>query len=158
MPHGLHIRHHVEKFLCCPVVRGILRLATCYLGNDTFAAKHNGNMISWSLPSNGQTLWLHYSSFQPSRHNTVFCHETEKELWINREDRSPSAGYGSLSSTPWRTEERRILPRTRQLLPSEMELPYVDSKKKGDFSLATTCSQGLWKGPSIPNSQFFLLW
>lgn len=101
--------------------------------------------MTHSLLDIPETWFLGYCSvmdFRSGSNILAFCCHVRILYSVIRQKRNceqtgrlgpPSEGYWSLSSTPWRTEERRVSARTRQLLPSEMELPYVDSQRKEWF-------------------------
>jgi hypothetical protein len=71
-----YIRQHVEQFPCCPIgCHRNLVFGDLLPGKESFAAvRCNGNVIFSRCSTADVWLWLHYSGFQPSRHNIT--------LWI----------------------------------------------------------------------------
>jgi hypothetical protein len=70
---GPHRRHHVEQFLCCPVgCHGNLVFDTCYLvTTSSLLYVVTGTWFPSRCSTTDVWLWLHYSGFQPSRHNML---------------------------------------------------------------------------------------
>jgi hypothetical protein len=71
LPRGPHRRHHVEQFLCCPVgCHRNLVFSTCYLvTTSSLLYVVMGTWFRIRCSTTDVWLWLHYSCFQPSRHN-----------------------------------------------------------------------------------------
>jgi hypothetical protein len=69
----MYISHHIE-YLIPSVVTGIYLFSGLLPSNNSFAPiRCSGNVITEPLLSNGRSLRLHYSGFQPSCHNIFNC-------------------------------------------------------------------------------------
>jgi hypothetical protein len=73
MPRSPHRKHHVGQFFCCPVgCHGNLVFSTCRLiTTRSLLYVVTGTWFPIRCSITDVWLWIHYSGFQPSRHNII---------------------------------------------------------------------------------------